>query len=306
MPRVYDDLGGANKSRQVNICERNNMHKVRLFIVGAAKCGTTSLHAAMSRHPLVTMSTPKEPNYFSSADLLGDKDYYYKEDVIASIEDYEKCFTPGGEFRGEASATYLHSMTAPCSIYAYNPAAKIVILTRDPVMRAWSHYLMDQRLGYCDDDLEDILDDPVRYRKYYKQYIEIGMYSRYIDRYIEIFGADSVMLLALQDLKNNPRGTYKKLCEFVGIEYDPVMLNVTSENTFLRPRFACIAMLYKSSLLRKYYRKIAPSGLTRFLKKIVFSKQGKPDMPSVIKERLRSIYAASMVTVDTHVDDTAR
>jgi Sulfotransferase family len=102
-----------------------------LFVVGAAKAGTTSLWRYLSEHPEVAMSREKEPEFFRRG---GDEAAY-----LALFGD--------APVVGEASTSYLWHAPSADRIAAFAPGARIVVSLRDPVDRAWSSYRMWRRLG---------------------------------------------------------------------------------------------------------------------------------------------------------------
>src|SRR6056297_944384 len=135
-----------------------------LFIVGAAKAGTTSLYHYLKSHGDVYFSPVKEPNYFSTdiktaeftsiykrnVDVVP-KDFYNKKPEkniqLSFIRDenrYRNLFqwVNGKSVVGECSTSYLYSKEAAENIIKFNPKAKIIIVLRNPAERTFSHYLM--------------------------------------------------------------------------------------------------------------------------------------------------------------------
>ena len=110
---------------------------VDVFIVGAAKAGTTALHTALDKHPLMFMSAVKEPNYFSAAELQLEETLN-KSGLITTDAEYRKLFSGAApqQLLGEASVSYLAYPSSAERIFAYNPDAKIIISLREPVSRA--------------------------------------------------------------------------------------------------------------------------------------------------------------------------
>jgi hypothetical protein len=115
------------------------------FIVGAAKSGTTALYHYLAAHPGVFLPERKEPTYFCT-DLRMPGD-------VATPAEYQALFTsaPPQALAGEASVLYLYSKVAIAQIMAHNPAAKIIVMLRNPVEAArsmhafwWSNELEDQ------------------------------------------------------------------------------------------------------------------------------------------------------------------
>src|ERR1700712_1292438 len=118
------------------------------LLVGAPKSGTTALHVALSRHPQLCLSSPKEPKYFltdgppPTGGGPGDAKTY--QEYVWRREDYEALWSHAepGQLRGESTTLYLADPDAHRRIRAQVPDAKLVAVLRDPVDRAhsnWSH-----------------------------------------------------------------------------------------------------------------------------------------------------------------------
>ncbi|GAE30928.1 sulfotransferase domain-containing protein [Alkalihalobacillus hemicellulosilyticus] len=104
------------------------------LIIGAQKCGTTSLYQYLIKHPTISQAKRKEIHYF---------DVYYDK----GTEWYEQQFSPlpKGHITGEATPRYLFHSKCPQRVYQYNPNMKLILLLRDPIDRAFSNYQMDIR-----------------------------------------------------------------------------------------------------------------------------------------------------------------
>ena len=110
------------------------MNKPNLFIVGAAKAGTTTLYSYLEKHTQVYMPKDelyKEPAFFSTK---GEKMGYEKYiDIFKSSTDRHK-------YIGESSTAYLTDSSSAQNLYDYNQGSKIIIILRNPVNRAYSLY----------------------------------------------------------------------------------------------------------------------------------------------------------------------
>ena len=125
----------------------NSNIKPNLFIVGAPRCGTTTLYHYLRQHPNIFMSGYKEPHYFGK-DLRKNKKLYF-----TNKEKYLDLFTKGlgKKAIGEASSYYLFSSLAPKEIFQFNPRAKIIILLRQPTELLYSYH---SQLLYLGDECE--------------------------------------------------------------------------------------------------------------------------------------------------------
>ena len=131
------------------------------FIVGAPKAGTTSLYHYLEEHPEVYMSPIKETNFFSSKQMQ-EQELYYDATPIQSKNQYLELFKDVSQEKqvGEASVSYLYYTGVAKKILEFNPKAKIVIMLRNPVDRAFSHFLMDKRLGLSISSFMDVIQEP--------------------------------------------------------------------------------------------------------------------------------------------------
>jgi hypothetical protein len=102
------------------------MPKPGFFLVGAPKCGTTSLHDHLAQHPALFLPAVKEPTFFGAdVPLLP---------AVGSLDAYVALFDAGaGRLCGEASTNYLASTSAAREIHDFNPGARIIVALRNPV-----------------------------------------------------------------------------------------------------------------------------------------------------------------------------
>lgn len=197
------------------------------FIVGAPRCGTTSLAAYLGAHPRLFLSNPKEPHHFG-------KDIAMRFRPYADEKRYLRLFDAAGErVSGEASVLYLYSQSAPGEILALNPAARAVILLRDPVEMVASLHAHNVLLGYEDltDLSEAVAAEPARragqrvpwscLMPLALQYTRLGCYAEGVERYLEAFGRERVLCLLLSDLKREPARVYQETLRFLGVEPAP-------------------------------------------------------------------------------------
>jgi len=218
--------------------------KPNLFIVGAAKAGTTSLYHYLKSHSEVYVSPIKEPNYFGK-DIkwnyfrkenkentrLDVNKYFSKKPLeqrhIAFIEseaNYLKLFEGSEKFKvkAEFSTSYLYSSKAADEIYKFNPNSKIIIMLREPISRTISHYMMDFGSGKQKNNniLKALQEDYYSKRKGYgisNLYIELSLYYEQINRYIEIFPLNQILILRFEDLKKEPKFFLKKIFQFINV-----------------------------------------------------------------------------------------
>lgn len=229
------------------------MYTPDFFLVGAAKAGTTALQQALDAHPDIYMSPLKEPNFFCTdidpEKLRADLKERLKADqteewILSGMEGsrwraylrdeklYSALFSPASatQITGEASVSYLFSSKAAENIYAAKPNAKIIIVLRNPVERAWSHYLMEERLGMADRLFEvaynSICDnqDPMWGRDL--MFLHAGLYNEQIKRYQKYFGPSQIHIIIYDDYRKQPQAVLKKLYLFLGVDPSKADLSI--------------------------------------------------------------------------------
>ncbi|XRO76582.1 sulfotransferase [Methanocaldococcus sp. 10A] len=252
--------------------------KPNFFIVGAPKCGTTSLHYYLSQHPEIFMSEPKEPHYFCKDFHEETKKFHGKLFGFGATteEEFLELFknVKNEKIIGEASAMYLYSKVAAKEIYKFNPSSKILISIREPVEFLYSYYL---ELYYCrGEDIDNfkkaIQLEEERKKGYYLPktvaypsalfYSEVTKFSVQIERYLKIFPREQVKIILLDDLKNNLEGTYKEILIFLGVDDIDFRPDFTIKNPAKTYRSKFLQDLlknpYKMKKIVNIYRKIVP------------------------------------------------
>jgi hypothetical protein len=177
-----------------------------LFIIGAMKCGTTSLHNYLDEHPSISMSTIKEPNIF-----VGPK---WREDISR----YGSLLDGDAPIRGESSTNYAKYplfADVPPRIASMAPDAKLVYLVRDPLSRCISQWVHNVGQGREPRNLDDAirdLEDPEN------SYVWSGRYATQLERYLEHFPLERVLVLDQAELRTEREATIRTVFRFLGVE----------------------------------------------------------------------------------------
>lgn len=251
------------------------------FIVGAQNSGTSSLHSYLGQHPQVFMPALKEPHYFSQ--LAPIREMRYPTTNVSEPEAYLKLFAKAalGMLKGEASSSYLWDAAAASRIHAVNPAAKILIILRDPVARAYSGYLKDVREGWQELPFYEALrrDFSLEPKGYgiSRLYLELGLYSQQVKRYLDIFGEERVKIIPFKSLTSSlaiGHGVLEEILAFLeldGSKQRP-MDTTKIENPFGVPRWDWARRAAGSRLVRYIGRALVPASLgsTYTIKRLIF------------------------------------
>src|SRR5271170_5406180 len=267
------------------------------FIVGAAKAGTTSLYADLRQHPNVFMSYPKEPHHFTQVSPPHQLRWHF--DGYTDPGRYLRLFEGSDGFKaiGEASTSYLWHPQVARRIRKQVPDARIIISLRDPVERAYSHYLMHvregiQSLGFYDALVEDMkrTDEAWAISHFY---VGKGCYAKQVRRYLEVFGRDRVKIVLFDDLKRDPAARMREVVQFLGLDPAPVARIDTAKvrNPYRASRGRWAEFLAGNKLSRMLGETIVPRRLGSFIyERFLLKRTDKPPMDPRARELLLEIY----------------
>lgn len=179
------------------------------IVIGAAKCGTTSVCDILKRHPDVFVSEPKEPHYFSRI-LSYRTDRKRYEDLFRSAEE------DGFAAVGEGSTSYTHparvDFTAP-RIRETVPGARLIYMVRHPIRRLESDWLMRRRERRTASRIGEAVERDA-------SLVTFGMYWKQLSVYRRHFPDEQIAVVFLEDLASDPETVIDGLCDFVGVDPD--------------------------------------------------------------------------------------
>jgi hypothetical protein len=269
------------------------MNQPNLFIVGAPKCGTTSLHFYLNQHPDIFLCEPKEPNYYNT-DLI-------RANRISS-EDYFGLFKDAKtKYIGEATPLYLMSKDAPLKIKKACPNAKIILCIRKPVDLLFSAYFQNKyNLIEEASTFEEALEDQENRKKTLKntktgEPIDRLIYSRFVDftaqisLYFEVFGRDNVYVIIFDDLKKKTELEVRKVLRFLNVD-EQAEINFLIQNAYKINKSQVAAKLIHSppSALRKIVRLILPKSITNRIYKTLKQLNTEKKKKSAIKPETKN------------------
>ncbi len=194
---------------------------VDFIVAGVQKGGTTALFDYLSEHPGVALSREKELHFFD--DEARD---WARPDYGA----YHAAFPPpDGRPRGEATPIYVYWPRSLERIAAYNPAMKLIVMLREPVERAWSHWRMEYARGaetrpfaWCVREGRRRLFDAVPWGHHREfSYVERGFYGDQLERLFRLFPRDQALILQAEELRRDPGPALAAVQGFLGIANRP-------------------------------------------------------------------------------------
>ena len=191
------------------------------LIIGAQKAGTTALYAWLRDHPAVVGPVWKEVNYFDRRYAKGPR--WYRGNFPRAR---------GASVVLEATPGYLFHPQAPQRVRELIPDARLVALVREPVGRAYSHYQHEVALGReplafeqavaaederMDGELDRMLADPEYFSHAWWNYTYLarGRYAEQLERWLEVFPEEQLLVIPTEDLTQRPRETYARVLEHV-------------------------------------------------------------------------------------------
>jgi hypothetical protein len=177
-----------------------------LIIIGAQKCGTSVLHYYLSLHPEVSMSKPKELNFF-----IEERNWARGHDW------YRAQFDPDAHVRGEASPNYTahpQHQGVPERMHSIVPDAKLIYLVRDPLERMAAHWVHNYAKRREKGSLAETLAHPNT------SYVERSMYAMQLERFREHYPSEQILVIQQSELRHERIPTLRKVFEFAGVDPD--------------------------------------------------------------------------------------
>lgn len=219
--------------------------KPSFIIIGAAKCGTTSLAAMLDSHEEIAISRPKEPKFFGANYLMG---WSWYSELFAKNK--------RKKIKGEASTMYASGhgnyKLAPALISQYVPNAKLIYITRHPIERTISHWrhwrgiisnypglgsvVRSQTIlgassnsfarwhrhqaGGASAAISSVLSFALASRRAWKQIVQPSQYYSRLQDYLRFFDRTQILLVLLEELVTDPKSQLARILRFLGATPD--------------------------------------------------------------------------------------
>ncbi len=214
------------------------------LIIGAQKGGTTSLYAYLSAHPNIAPALEKEVHFFDYNFSRGEA--WYRAHFPTQLEKWRGTFL----MTGEASPYYLFHPRATLHAKQIVPHAKLIVLLRNPVERAYSQYHHQVRLGLEELSFEEAIDqEPARLAgefeklisddEYYSfnyqnySYLARGMYADQLTRWFKFFPRQQFLILESQAFYAQPAPTLERALDFLGApRWQPATFRVENDGAY--------------------------------------------------------------------------
>ena len=243
--------------------------KITFICVGAQKAGTTTLHNILRQHSEIFLPQNKEIPFFHDDNKFQKGIDWWLKENYHNVK-HEKAI-------GVVNPEYLFFPKACERIYKHlGPDIKIIIILRNPVERAYSHYMMNIRRGIENLSFEDALSEEKNrltrsdYKKHYS-YISRSLYSSQINRFLTTFTKENFLFLSFEnDIIKNRDLTLKKIEDFLGVNHENINVNIKS-NTSKESIFPSINKII-----------FGKNKIVKFIANILFSKKMKHNIATKI------------------------
>ena len=211
-----------------------------LIIIGAQKCGTTSLHYYLSLHPQIYMSKEKELDFF-----------VFSSRWKKGVEWYKSHFVGEATIYGETSPNYTNYplwKAVPKRMYSLVPNTKLIYILRDPVERIVSEYAHQYSNGIEDKPILQVLSNFETNR-----YVQRSKYFMQLEQYLNYFPLHNILITTLEDLNREPQATLKNIFSFLSVDdtFDCAKSSVIKHKTSQKRRKNSVGKFLQQTPLAK-------------------------------------------------------
>lgn len=234
-----------------------NQLRPELFLIGAPKCGTSSLASYLATHNDILLGSVKEPNYWST-----DLPHFAKREGLTSLERYLDLYqtSQAPRYALDASTHYLMSHTAPENVQQFCPTAKIIVCIRPQweLAHAWHMQMFNAGYETCEDfsvawkecqNLGIGESRPMGPEPRLANYGWVASIGEQLANWRRYFPTEQLLLIPINMLRDEPQATYQKCLEFVGLP-DDNKTNFGVENQAFRSRSRLMSRLFRTRLVR--------------------------------------------------------
>lgn len=291
-----------------------------LFVIGAMRCGTTTLHLLFDQHPDIFMSPVKEPMFYAAESIRRDLDQADDRDTV--VREKLESLVAGGRHREKLSYSALfknhrteklvgessHYLYVPSTaqvIFQDCPSANIVCSVREPVERLYSEYLLYRRTGKrLDSFYEFVVEDcTVNSNGGIKRVgkasrLRKGCYAELLKPWLDVFGGERLNIVLFDRLMGNPLKTVQSVYRWLGVDstFRPTIVKAQQGGI---SRFRLLTLLDRPSKFRRGVSRVVPKMLKERVRSGLYEAALRKDPidPSV-KRILRDFYEPGIVALE--------
>lgn len=202
------------------------------LIIGAQKAGTTTIYDNLIKHPKVAPADIKEVHYF-------DNNWQKHENWYRAHFHFEKKLRAAGQITGEASPYYLYHTLVPQRVKQVCPNARFIVVLRNPVERAYSHFHHEKRKKREPLSFEEALQQEHQrlvgeeariktgavsssFTHQHYSYMDRGNYAKQLENWFTHFPREQFLILESSQLNHNFPETFSRIYDFLGLQDHPL------------------------------------------------------------------------------------
>ncbi|WP_339784415.1 MAG: sulfotransferase domain-containing protein [Imperialibacter sp.] len=279
-------------------------NKQKVFLIGAPKSGTTSLHYLINYHPNICLSKYKETRFFLDDELFSEGVNFFYNKYFDKSALSEKI-----QYIGESTPAYLgnaHIVAKRIQETFKNDDLKFIVILRNPTDRAWSNYLhrkvnlveLKSFREAVDEDINGLRDG----KPIFHRYFSCGLYSIQLKAWFKCFSPSKFLILFYDELKDETK-LLEKIFDFLKIP--PIgRLEFTKKlNVSSQPRSLYLSSLVRNSGLGKLFRKIVPKHkqhmVRTFVRKLIKKKaRFREEMPKELRDYMVRLYKSEILNLE--------
>jgi len=287
--------------------------KPQFLVIGGSRCGTTTLHAALERHPDIFVPADKSPNFFTAPDM---EDFpgsaamaAMKGHTIKTAEAYLGLFRyAANRIRGEVSPVYLQSIRTAARAHAFAPDLKIMAILRNPVERAFAHFMGRRRDGLEDRKdfataIEAELSDARPKELAFNHYLAIGRYAHYLAPWFAVFAPERIKILFFDDFKASPHEVLNQMFDFIGAARVEADFRIDHKNQSGIASNSLMRWIWtRTTLPRARLRSHLPKSLRDAAGRIFLGNLQKHPFPENLRSSLVRYYADDWIQLEKITD----
>lgn len=260
------------------------MTRPNFIAIGPGKCGTTWMYRVLRGHPEVCVSSAKETLFFET-------EHHRGEDWYARF--FAHCTK--ARAIGEVSNTYVFCPRAAERIYNFDSRMRIVSSLRDPIDRAFSHYLFMRRNGQVRGSFEEVIQGQR------PDLLTRGLYGHHLEPWLDHFPRQRILILLFDELSADPSRFARRLFEFLGVDpnVEPEWIDRKALGAS-RPRSRIVARVVNeaAALIRHFgfpelVTQVKESWVPRLLYS-TFTEGDKPRIDPATRDRLQEYFRSDL------------
>lgn len=278
--------------------------KIDFMGIGSPRCASCWIDNCLKDHHEITCLNATK--FFIQDPIYQKGINYYKQQYPKNTKT---------TIKGEYDSGCLHQAKAAERIKKHFPNAKLIVCIRNPIERAYSHFLLHDLKGKnLNKSFNDFIHNPE------SRYIWPGFYAHHLKEYFKHFNKKQILVMIYEDIKKDPTAFIQKIYKFLEVDDNFIPETISKKvnyTGYYKPysRFLNVIMFkssrffYKNPFLKKHsciFKKLGLKKIRDWIKKnnkkLRKSKYQKPEMPQKDREFLRNLYQEDIKKLEKLID----